>query len=478
MITLEQVSVKRENRTVLSELSLTVAAGEVIVLCGASGSGKSTLLNVLNGLIPELYPAEVQGKIRVGETDLPVADFSHYAQTIGVVFQNPKTQFFTTDVYSELAFSMENAGVAPENIRQRITEVAQQFSLTPLLDASVFDLSGGEKQLIALAAATMLPHDVFLLDEPSSNLDQEAIQKLTQGLASLKQQGKTIVIAEHRLAYLAPLADRFCLLEAGRLRASYPAAQLLSLSEEAIHELGLRKVGEAALETQHCRESLPEKSGLTATHLQIQQSKRSANSRNWALNLSELQLPMKQAVGIVGPNGAGKSTLVQVLCGLKKCPEAVFAINGQKRTQKQLLQESFLVMQDVNLQLFFETVEKELLIKAQNPARFEEIVSLLHLTPLLARHPQSLSGGEKQRVAIGSALLSGKRLLFFDEPTSGLDLQQMEEVAKLLRTVAKEVDLLAVISHDREFLAETCPYVLQLEKGELVGTYQLAKNME
>ncbi|MCU6167585.1 energy-coupling factor ABC transporter ATP-binding protein, partial [Enterobacter roggenkampii] len=153
-----------------------------------------------------LYPAEVQGKIRVGETDLPVADFSHYAQTIGVVFQNPKTQFFTTDVYSELAFSMENAGVAPENIRQRITEVAQQFSLTPLLDASVFDLSGGEKQLIALAAATMLPHDVFLLDEPSSNLDQEAIQKLTQGLASLKQQGKTIVIAEHRLAYLAPLA--------------------------------------------------------------------------------------------------------------------------------------------------------------------------------------------------------------------------------------------------------------------------------
>ena len=286
------------------------------------------------------------------------------------------------------------------------------------------------------------------------------------------------MIAEHRLAYLAPLADRFCLLEAGRLRASYPAAQLLSLSEEAIHELGLRKVGEAALETQHCRESLPEKSGLTATHLQIQQSKRSANSRNWALNLSELQLPMKQAVGIVGPNGAGKSTLVQVLSGLKKCPEAVFAINGQKRTQKQLLQESFLVMQDVNLQLFFETVEKELLIKAQNPARFEEIVSLLHLTPLLARHPQSLSGGEKQRVAIGSALLSGKRLLFFDEPTSGLDLQQMEEVAKLLRTVAKEVDLLAVISHDREFLAETCPYVLQLEKGELVGTYQLAKNME
>ena len=261
MITLEQVSVKRENRTVLSELSLMVAAGEVIVLCGASGSGKSTLLNVLNGLIPELYPAEVQGKIRVGETDLSVADFSHYAQTIGVVFQNPKTQFFTTDVYSELAFSMENAGVAPENIRQRITEVAQQFSLTSLLDASVFDLSGGEKQLIALAAATMLPHDVFLLDEPSSNLDQEAIQKLTQGLASLKQQGKTIVIAEHRLAYLAPLADRFCLLEAGRLRASYPAAQLLSLSEEAIHELGLRKVGEAALETQHCRESLPEKRG-------------------------------------------------------------------------------------------------------------------------------------------------------------------------------------------------------------------------
>lgn len=133
-------------------------------------------------------------------------------------------------------------------------------------------------------------------------------------------------------------------------------------------------------------------------------------------------------------------------------------------------------MQDVNLQLFFESVEKELLAKAARPERFEQVVTLLELEHLLRRHPQSLSGGEKQRVAIGSALLSGKRLLFFDEPTSGLDLKQMEEVGNLLQEVAKEVDLLAVISHDKEFLDETCPYVIQLEQGKLVDTYQLATN--
>ncbi|MCU7700981.1 ATP-binding cassette domain-containing protein [Enterococcus gallinarum] len=125
---------------------------------------------------------------------------------------------------------------------------------------------------------------------------------------------------------------------------------------------------------------------------------------------------------------------------------------------------------------FFESVEKELLAKAARPERFEQVVTLLELEHLLRRHPQSLSGGEKQRVAIGSALLSGKRLLFFDEPTSGLDLKQMEEVGNLLQEVAKEVDLLAVISHDKEFLDETCPYVIQLEQGKLVDTYQLATN--
>ena len=117
-----------------------------------------------------------------------------------------------------------------------------------------------------------------------------------------------------------------------------------------------------------------------------------------------------------------------------------------------------------------------MLAKAARPERFEQVVTLLELEHLLRRHPQSLSGGEKQRVAIGSALLSGKRLLFFDEPTSGLDLKQMEEVGNLLQEVAKDVDLLAVISHDKEFLDETCPYVIQLEQGKLVDTYQLATN--
>jgi energy-coupling factor transporter ATP-binding protein EcfA2 len=473
MITIEKLSVQRGTQQVLKDVSCQIFAGEVVVLCGQSGSGKSTLLNVLNGLIPELYPAQMTGAVRVARDSLPTEDFPAYARKIGVVFQNPKTQFFTTDVYSELAFTMENAGVEPAEIRKRIKEVAEQFSLSELLDASVFDLSGGEKQQIAIACATMLSHDLFLFDEPSSNLDEEALQKIAAAIRLLKEQGKTIVIAEHRLSYLTGIADRYLLLEDGELVADYTSEALLSQSPEQIHDLGLRRINEPLFELGPSgSEEESSSTGLIATNLQVTYRRQLQP----ALDIAKLVVPTQQVVGIVGPNGAGKSTLFQVITGLKKCSAARFWLHGQPVNQKQLLRESFLVMQDVNLQLFFESVEKELLAKAARPERFEQVVTLLKLEHLLRRHPHSLSGGEKQRVAIGSALLSGKRLLFFDEPTSGLDLHQMEEVGNLLQEVAKEVDLLAVISHDKEFLDETCPYVIQLEQGNLVGTYQLVTN--
>lgn len=473
MIRLAHVQVIREKRQVLTDLSLTIQSGEVIVLCGASGSGKSTLLNVLNGLIPELYPATVSGEIQVDEISLPVADFSTYAQKIGVVFQNPKTQFFTTDVYAELAFSMENAGIEPRLIRQRIQEIACQFDITHLLSASVFDLSGGEQQLVALAAAAMLPHDLFLLDEPSSNLDDVAVAKLVHALKVLKRQGKTLVIAEHRLAYLTALADHYCLLEKGQIKGVYPSKEMAAFSPQQIHDLGLRQLQEPIADHDHPTLDVSSHV-LTIKGLKVKQSQK-RHTRPWAVAIPELVLPMKQVIGITGPNGAGKSTMVQVLSGLKKAPKTSFQMNGQPWTQKQLLQNSFLVMQDVNLQLFFETVEKELLVRAEKQADFERVVSLLGLAKLLKRHPQSLSGGEKQRVAIGSALLSGKRLLFFDEPTSGLDLRQMEAVSTLIQQVAQEVDLLVVISHDQEFLQRTCPQIVRLSEGVLIRDDQMEK---
>lgn len=473
MITIEKLSLKRGTQQVLKDVSCQIFAGEVVVLCGQSGSGKSTLLNVLNGLIPELYPAEMTGAVQVTGDSLPTEDFPAYARKIGVVFQNPKTQFFTTDVYSELAFTMENAGIEPVEIRKRIKEAAEQFSLSELLDASVFELSGGEKQRVAIACATMLSHDLFLFDEPSSNLDEEALQKIAAAIRLLKEQGKTIVIAEHRLSYLTGIADRYLLLAEGRLVTEYTSEALLSHTPQQIHNLGLRRINEPQFELAiNETEGASFSADLIATNLQVTYRRQ----QQPALDIAKLVVPTRQVVGLIGPNGAGKSTLFQVFAGLKKCSAAQFWLHGQPINQKQLLRESFLVMQDVNLQLFFESVEKELLAKAARPERFEQVVTLLELEHLLRRHPQSLSGGEKQRVAIGSALLSGKRLLFFDEPTSGLDLKQMEEVGNLLQEVAKEVDLLAVISHDKEFLDETCPYVIQLEQGKLVDTYQLATN--
>ena len=173
---------------------------------------------------------------------------------------------------------------------------------------------------------------------------------------------------------------------------------------------------------------------------------------------------------LIGENGAGKSTLVQLLTGLLKAKQSRITLNGQLMRAKDLLAQSFLVRQEVSLQLFFESVAKELTFQAKRLACYDEIVAAFGLEQLLSRHPQSLSGGEKQRVAIASALLSGKTCLYFDEPTSGLDALQMQQVSQQLRFIQQNYPvLIVVISHDQPFLCQTCDRILKLEKGRITS---------
>ena len=179
-----------------------------------------------------------------------------------------------------------------------------------------------------------------------------------------------------------------------------------------------------------------------------------------------MTLDNRQIIGLVGENGAGKSTLVQLLTRLLKAKQSRITLNGQLMRAKDLLVQSFLVRQEVSLQLFFESVAKELNFQAKRLACYDEIVAAFGLEQLLSRHPQSLSGGEKQRVAIASALLSGKSCLYFDEPTSGLDALQMQQVSQQLRFIQQKYPvLIVVISHDQPFLSQTCDRILKLEKG-------------
>lgn len=209
IIELTDFSLQYQEQELLKKINLKVQVGEMLVLCGKSGSGKSSLIKVFSGLIPELYEAKMHGVGTVFQQSLETREFTNHVETIGMVFQNPKTQFFTQDVYSELAFPMENAGMAQPEMVERVKSVAKEFNLTHLLDKSMFQLSGGEKQLVAFGSACTLVPKLFLLDEPSSNLDEATIDNLRNYLAWLKSEGFTIVIAEHRLSYLMDSADHF-----------------------------------------------------------------------------------------------------------------------------------------------------------------------------------------------------------------------------------------------------------------------------
>lgn len=463
MIKIEKGSLSYEEEKVLSDIDLEVKKGEFVVVCGASGCGKSSLIRILNGLIPELYEGELEGDFKVNNELLPTEDFPNFVKEIGVVFQNPKTQFFMNEVISELAFEMENYGVERAEMLKKIDHISEVFELKNYWQKSMHELSGGEKQRIAFASSCMMPHKLFLLDEPSSNLDEKHIDLIQKHLEWLKKEGHTIVVAEHRLYYLVDMADRFIFMKDGRIVHNFTKEMVLNLSKEEVTKRGLRSLEKPKLEIKSDDIFIEEnKKELIAENISHYYKK------DLGVKVDRVSFSSQKVTGLIGQNGAGKTTFSQLMSGLLKSKTGTITFNGQKQNAKDLLKKSFMVMQDVNLQLFFETVEKEMTAKANRIELFEEVVKILELENLLDRHPQTLSGGQKQRVAIATAVLSGKEIIILDEPTSGLDLRHMVEVAELIKKLKQYQVILIIISHDKEFLSLCCDEVIEIQNNQPV----------
>ncbi|MDO4280769.1 MAG: ABC transporter ATP-binding protein, partial [Peptococcaceae bacterium] len=224
----------------LKNITLEIAGGEFVLLCGASGCGKTTLTRLFNGLIPHYYEGSLSGTVTLDGEALADMSLFDISARVGSVFQNPQAQFFNVDTTAEVAFGPENHGLPEATIRARVDQVAEELALGNLLGRSIFSLSGGEKQKIACASAAAVEPDVMVLDEPSSNLDADAIGDLRELLAIFKGQGKTVIIAEHRLYYLWDLADRVIFLREGEIAGDYTAAEFAALGEAQREAMGLR----------------------------------------------------------------------------------------------------------------------------------------------------------------------------------------------------------------------------------------------
>lgn len=213
-----------------------------MLLCGKSGCGKTTITRLLNGMIPAFFDGDLKGAVSLCGEPIAELPLHQLAGRVGSVFQNPRTQFYTTNTTSEIAFGCENLGLPVEDIEKRIRRTARDLQIESLLDRNIFGLSGGEKQIIAFASIYAMNPDVYVLDEPSANLDMAAIRRVRDILTVLKAQGKTIVIAEHRIYYLKDLADRVLYFENGRLAAERTMADLCALGDADRLRTGLRGV--------------------------------------------------------------------------------------------------------------------------------------------------------------------------------------------------------------------------------------------
>ncbi len=475
MISLDHISFvyTGQKRGGLRDISLTVQDGECILLCGRSGCGKTTITRLVNGLIPRFYPGELSGTIFVNGRN--IADLTMYeiAEQVGSVFQNPRTQFFNMDSDSEIAFGLENQSCPPEELRLRVENTAKDLNLRTLRGRSLHELSGGEKQKIAFASVYAMNPDIYLLDEPSSNLDMDSITDLKEHLRLIKKQGKTILISEHRLYYLMDIADRIIYLEEGRIAGVYTPAQLQQLSRQERERMGLRaadlrEVHPASVPT------LPPSPLLELRDVTLHYKKTPVFG-----GLSMSAGP-GEVIGIVGPNGAGKTTFSRALCGLHKASQGQYLWIGQPQERKARLKHSYMVMQDVNYQMFAESVEEECSFGIRNPNRklIETTIEKLGLSPYKNNHPNTLSGGQKQRVAIAVSMICGKELLVFDEPTSGLDFDSMAQVAGLVRELAAMGKLIFIVTHDYEFVCTTCSRVLHVDRGEQCGDLPVSSDTE
>lgn len=478
----------------VKDLNLSVAPGEIKLVTGASGCGKTTIMRLVNGLAPQILGGSLLGEVSVNGLDAAATPVASLAEHIGTLFQDPEAQFFALNVGDEIAFALKSRGFAPAAIEARVADVARRMGITALLGRDIHALSEGQKQKVGLAGILALGPKALILDEPTANLDPEATEALARLLGELKAAGAAILIVDHRLYWLKDLADEVLVMRAGEICRRGPFSML---EDEALRaEFGLRR---AALADPRTR--LPR---VPVAPLGAELSRVETPARLGVKNLRFAypgKAPLFSAVSfevpagitaLIGDNGTGKTTLARILTGLESA-EGDFSLDGESLGRDGLMPSAGLVLQNADHQLQMRTVREEVefamraaigmkaaagrskrfglfaglrraALTADDEARIDALLSALRLSHLAQRHPQSLSGGEKQRLVIACALVKDPAVLILDEPTSGLDGANMAAISALLKAEARKGErgrAVFLITHDLELL-DACDRALDM----------------
>jgi energy-coupling factor transport system ATP-binding protein len=476
----------------VSGVSLEIAPGEFVVLAGPSAGGKSTLLRALCGLVPHFHGGEFGGRVVVGGLDTREHGPARLAAVAGTLLQDPETQTVLGTVRAELAFPLENRGLAASAVARGVEEVALALGIEALLERATHELSGGEVQRVALGAALAGRPQVVLLDEPTSQLDPVAGDELVWFLRRLNEEwGTAVVLAEHRLERCLGAADRVLVLQDGRLACDAPPRGFLEWAAEhapvlqtpgarlftraglnpppaALRAHGLlaeEATGGAAATSgvppagprgvgQRLRRALPGRAAGPAPALEVRDLWHELRGGRAVLRAVDLRVAPGERIALMGRNGAGKSTLLRHLAGLLR----------PTRGRVQAAGRVALLLQHPGDYALHERVGDEAPAAA---------LAAVGLEGHAARHPRDLSGGERQKLALavvlGAVDSTPPAVVCLDEPTRGMDRGAKGELAARLRALSAAGSAVLVATHDAEFAAAFAERVVLLADGRPIA---------
>ena len=476
----------------LQNVNLSINSGDFVVVCGQSGSGKTTLLRMLK---KEIAPhGEKQGAVFYKGEDAEKLDDKISAQKIGFVFQKPDQQIVTDKVWHELAFGLESLGYDSDYIRLRVGEMANYFGITSLFRKKTTELSGGQKQLMNLASVMAMSPDVIILDEPTSQLDPITANDFITTLKKINDElGLTVIIIEHRLQEVFPIADKVAVMEDGKVicydtprnvcekLSNHPMSQGFPSAVRIWQKSGSKgecpltvKEGRNFINLNFSERKLPLRNTIPNTEDIITLKDvffRYEKGGNDILSGTNLSIKKGEHFCILGGNGSGKTTTLKILAGLLKPYRGKVIIDNNKMTKKTTADFNRLgvAMLPQNPESVFlksrviDDYTELCKIKGIEKSAYEEkinsVAEKLGIKDLLENHPYDLSGGEIQKCALGKVLISEPKILLLDEPTKGVDAYSKLSLSKILQEIKSDGVTIITVTHDVEFasiVADRC----------------------
>jgi len=500
----------------LKNISLQIHEGEYVVITGPTGCGKTTLGLTLNGIIPHLVEGDLEGQVTVG--GMLTADHLVHELTsvVGMVFQNPEDQLFSLNVTDEVAFGVENMGYTRPEIIERVDRAIDKVGLNSRRDYSIFHLSGGQKQKVAIAGNLAISPKVLVLDAPTADLDPVSSREVVNTLMDLRKQepSKTFIVIDSDISDVITLADRIIVVDEGRIVMDSTPVELLRNQFEALDKLGIRmpdhirlmhwlykqvpSLKEFPLEEQGVHQILADMiqtgqfsfkepaqiklspDGNTPAIVKLQDVSFKYQNGPIILDHTTMEIKKGEWLAIIGENGTGKSTLMKLVCGLIKPQGGIIETAGLNLTTCKL--EDVLVnigylFQNPDNQLFMSSLEDEIAFGPRRrgcspedvEARVTEALNMMGLQDHRKEHPFTLSRGQRQRLAVATVLAARPKLLLLDEPTTGQDQIALDNLMKLTQTLIDEHGATVImVTHDMGLVAEHASRVIVLDKGKIL----------